>query len=33
MKKQTAKLYEVGKYFGSVIYMPWYSFLEQYQNW
>ena len=24
---------EVGKYFGSVTYMPWYSFLEQYQNW
>jgi len=24
---------EAGKYFGSVTYMPWYSFLEQYQNW
>jgi len=24
---------ETGKYFGSVTYMPWYSFLEQYQNW
>jgi len=24
---------ETGKYFGSVNYMPWYSFLEQYQNW
>ena len=23
---------EAGKYFGSVTYMPWYSFLEQYQN-